>query len=802
MHVIHLTASRFFGGPERQMLGLAEALRPEVDSAFIVFQENGLYRTFLNEVQRAGFKGHVLLHDTPRLLAALRELVLILGAWKADALVCHSIKPNLLGLLAARRLGIPVIAVSRGWTGETLRVRFYDALDRRVLRLTDKVVCVSEAQAVKVRRAGVRDDKVTVIHNAIRPERFDNPDPAYRGQLLRMFPNPPQQVVGAAGRLSPEKGFNVLVDAAAEVLKCAGKGDRRLLPERPSGCCVQKVPVPFSGVGFVLFGDGTLRESLTRQIAARGLEGRFILAGFRSDLDQFLPHFDLMVLPSFSEGLPNVALEALAARVPVVATAVGGTPEVIEDGQTGYLVPPDDPASLADRMISALSDRAIRSRFIAQGRDGIARRFSFVTQAAMYQDLFARCEGDGALANEKRNPPAAVAAPSPASDKIKILFLIDDFCGPEGGTEQHLLFLQRELPRDQFDLYFGVLTRIRRIDPVEFPVPPVMLNGGRRGLLGVPSRLRRLMSFIKAAEIDVVHAFSRRSELYACLAVRLAGRGKVLGIRRNIGHWHTWRSRWTARLVGFLGAEYAANCEAAREFAARVEWIPRRRVSVIHNPAPRKRLEEGLASVPPRSSLGIVDGEQVVGMVATVKPVKDYATYLRAAKLVLQEHPRTRFLAVGCEEPDYKHQMEQLARELGIERQVTWLGPIPNPLTVVPLFDVAVLSSRSEALSNAVLEYAAAGVAIVATDVGGTREIVEDEQTGFIVPPGDPWVMADRIMHLLSDAPFRRMIATSARRRAETVFFEGRVLDEYAKLYAHLVGRPSGAPAAAPLAAL
>src|SRR3989304_5124737 len=159
MLVVHLTASRFFGGPERQMLELAVALRPDVDSGFIAFDENGLYRSFLDEVRQNGFRGAVLPHDTPRLLAAFRELIGILRVWKPDVLLCHSTKPSLLGLLAARRIGIPVVSVSRGWTGETARVRLYDALDRRVLRWIDRVVCVSEAQAQKVRRAGVREDK-------------------------------------------------------------------------------------------------------------------------------------------------------------------------------------------------------------------------------------------------------------------------------------------------------------------------------------------------------------------------------------------------------------------------------------------------------------------------------------------------------------------------------------------------------------------------------------------------------------------------------------------------------------------
>ncbi len=346
------------------MLGLADALRTEVDSTFVAFQENGCFRAFMDEVKQAGFTEHVVEYDTPRLLTALRELALLFRTWKTELILCHSIKPNLLGLLAARRIGIPVISVSRGWTGENAKVRLYEALDRRVLRWMDRVVCVSEAQAQKVRRAGVRGDKIAVIPNAIRPERFDRPDPVFRQRLLGMFPKPPQQIVGAAGRLSPEKGFGVLVDAAADVAKAS--------PD----------------VGFVLFGDGVLRESLVRQIATRGLDGRFILAGFQSDLDQYFPHFDLLAIPSYTEGLPNVALEALAAGVPVVATAVGGTPEVIDDGQTGCLVPAGNPAQLADRIRHVLSDGAVRRQMSEQGRRRVEEHFSFAAQASRYRHLF------------------------------------------------------------------------------------------------------------------------------------------------------------------------------------------------------------------------------------------------------------------------------------------------------------------------------------------------------------------------------------------------------------------------------
>src|SRR5205807_10286971 len=131
---------------------------------------------------------------------------------------------------------------------------------------------------------------------------------------------------------------------------------------------------------FVLFGDGPLRDRLQHDIALAGLGGRFVLAGFRGDLDGLIPHLDLLALPSFTEGLPNVVLEAMAAAVPVVATAVGGTPEVVAEGVTGWLVPPGDPSALARRVVDGI--RGEKGRAMGQrGRERVAAHFTFAAQA-------------------------------------------------------------------------------------------------------------------------------------------------------------------------------------------------------------------------------------------------------------------------------------------------------------------------------------------------------------------------------------------------------------------------------------
>jgi glycosyltransferase involved in cell wall biosynthesis len=369
MHIVHLMASPFVGGPERQVLGLARHLPPTWRTTFLSFAERGLARPFLDEARRAGFETGELRHNAPRFTACVREVADALRERHADVLCCSGYKPDLIGWRAARRAGIPVVSISHGWTAVTLKVRLYEALDRLALRWMDAVVCVSAAQAVKVRRALVPRQLVLTIPNAIDAEAFAPPEPAFRDALLALFPKPPQRVVGAAGRLSPEKNFALFVEAAA-----------RAAAQLPD-------------VGFVTFGEGPLRQALTDQVARLGLQERFVLPGFRPDLRKYLPHLDLAVISSKTEGLPVILLETFAAGVPVVATAVGGIPEVLEEGKSGYLVPSGDAAALAARIVEILRDEPALRAMGRHGRERVRRDFSFEGQARQYQGLFERLTG-------------------------------------------------------------------------------------------------------------------------------------------------------------------------------------------------------------------------------------------------------------------------------------------------------------------------------------------------------------------------------------------------------------------------
>jgi glycosyltransferase involved in cell wall biosynthesis len=362
MHIVQLMASPFFGGPERQMLGLALALPASYRTTFLSFSERGLCRPLLEEARRSGLEAIELTHNFPNVRRAVGEVAGQLRRLRADIVCCSGYKPDLIGWPAARRAGVPVVSVSHGWTSATLKVRCYETLDRWVLPWMDAVVCVSEAQAAKVRRTGAPVGRVHVIRNAVSLESYGKSDSQFRHEIDRLFNSPRSRIIGAAGRLSPEKGFEKLLDAAALMIA----NDPRL--------------------GFVIFGEGPLRRDLTRLIARHHLQDNVVLPGFRTNLVQYLPHFDVVALPSYTEGLPVIVLEAFAAGVPVVASAVGGVPEVIEDGGSGRLVPPGDAKALAGGLSDVLKGdaRAMGQR----GRRRVETHFTFAAQSVQYQLLF------------------------------------------------------------------------------------------------------------------------------------------------------------------------------------------------------------------------------------------------------------------------------------------------------------------------------------------------------------------------------------------------------------------------------
>jgi glycosyltransferase involved in cell wall biosynthesis len=281
-------------------------------------------------------------------------LAVFLRRNRFDVLHAHDLMSNLLGVPAARLAGTPIVLSSRRyedlewWSG---KLRNWVAA--AMYKLSTYVVVNSDSVCdLLVSREGIRRDKIRVLHNGIDIDQFGKAR-ASKATALSAIRKHSMLVAVVANMYSPVKGHATLVTAASEVCR------------------------HFPDVGFVLIGDGDERSKLEHEVKAAGLEESFLFLGSRRDVPELLACCDISVLPSESEGFPNAILEAMAARLAVVATSVGGIPEIVENEVTGLLVVPRNSAALSTAILRLLKDQELRSRLADAGHRRVAECFSF-----------------------------------------------------------------------------------------------------------------------------------------------------------------------------------------------------------------------------------------------------------------------------------------------------------------------------------------------------------------------------------------------------------------------------------------
>ncbi|MDH3997989.1 MAG: glycosyltransferase family 4 protein [Desulfuromonadales bacterium] len=296
----------------------------------------------------------------PFVIFALRRKVKALGI---DIVQTHGYKPCVLGAMLKLLSGHRWLHFMHGHTAEDFKVALYFRLEFTLARFANRIATVSDEMRARLVARGLPDTKTATIHNALDPAQFQsNAESASRNDFAI---SEQETLIGVIGRLSPEKGPDVFLDAFKRFLQQGYKA---------------KV---------LLIGEGPLEQELRQQCAALGLGDQVVFAGYQPAISQFYPLLDLLALPSRSEGLPNVALEALYFGVPVVATEVGGTPEVIVGNETGLLTPADAPDALAETMGRICDNADLRKRLVENGRSLCREQFSPSARVNKIETLYA-----------------------------------------------------------------------------------------------------------------------------------------------------------------------------------------------------------------------------------------------------------------------------------------------------------------------------------------------------------------------------------------------------------------------------
>jgi len=345
--IVHLVIGGDIAGGQLVALRLARAARAAGHDVAFVSPSSG---PFVDRVSAEGFDARTVVVGGALDLAAIARLRRVLRDERADVLHTHThFSLNVAGRLAGRLAGARVVAhmhIENAFRPGRVARMLQIALDDGTARLCTWIVAVSEATRAALLAQGYPATRTITIRNGI--ERQDPAAPA------ALDPPPPGPVLLEVGRLCDVKGQRELIEALALLTR----GDVTLLL-----------------AGADIESGGSYAEQLEELAAARGVGERVRLLGRRDDVGPLLAAADLVVLPSWVEGLPLVVLEAMAAARPVVATAVGGTPEAVVDGETGLLVPPREPAALARAIEELLDDPERASRLGEAARRRVRERF-------------------------------------------------------------------------------------------------------------------------------------------------------------------------------------------------------------------------------------------------------------------------------------------------------------------------------------------------------------------------------------------------------------------------------------------
>jgi len=360
---------------------------------------------------------------------------------------------------------------------------------------------------------------------------------------------------------------------------------------------------------------------------------------------------------------------------------------------------------------------------------------------------------------------------------------------PRGGIERRLVALLPRLNQPPFRVSMVCLReRGPLADALEQAGVPVAVVPLRSRL--DPRGLRALARWLRDQNVDLVHAHMYRSNVPVTIAARLAGVRAVLCQVHNVDTWETRRQRWMDRwLLRWRSAMIAVSEEVKRDIVANLRCRPEQ-VRVLYNGIDIRRYESARPDPDLRRRLAVPENRRLVVVIARLVEQKGHARLLRALEAVRGELPPTCVLLVG--EGKLRGSLEREVQARGLDDMVSLAGHRDDVAQILALADVSVLPSEREGFSNAIVESLAAGVPVVASDIGGNREAVVHGESGLLVAPDDVRGLTQALKTVLADDALRQRMSQAARQRAQR-FSLDRMLDETRRLYLEMLVGPRAA---------
>jgi L-malate glycosyltransferase len=363
-----------------------------------------------------------------------------------------------------------------------------------------------------------------------------------------------------------------------------------------------------------------------------------------------------------------------------------------------------------------------------------------------------------------------------------VLLVLDQFPKTLGGGERIVLKLATLLPQYGYRVSILTFSAHAESPALKSPPCPIYLLPLKRTYDFTALRAALdLRKFLKQQQVQIVQTFFESSDIWAGFVTKSMSLAKLIWSRRDMGILRTGKHHMAYRLMAGTPDAVFAVSEQVRQHCIQVDRINPARVQTIYN-----GLNLGDWDAP--STPTKTAGELLVTTVGNIRHVKGHDIFIKAAASVITHFPNVSFSIAGeVLEPDYFAELHTLVHDLGLSDHFHFAGGITNLREHLSAADIFVLPSRSEGFSNAIVEAMAASLPVVATNVGGNAEAVEDRVSGFIVPSEDPAALSAAILRLLSDPPQAKTMGAAGKRLAREKFTTEAMMNRITSTYRNLL---------------
>jgi len=732
------------GGQEKALLNTIVGLGKNGIVPIVLLPEKGRFSNLLesNRIQVVIFKLSMLSKTKPfQYIKTVINIYCLLKREKIKLVHCSGAYPTQYCLPAAKLLRIPCVT--------HIHSTIYSEWDikRSYVPKADYVIAVSDTIRKILLKYGCSPLKTKTVYCGVIDQEicFEKEEV---NEIKKKYDIPSNyKLVGQISIISPLKGLEYFIEMSSRI--------KQTYPD----------------VKFIIIGNTAngYEKELKSLVSKLDLDKDIIFTGFQSEVNKFISALDIVVLSSLIEGLPFSIVESLASGKPVVATSVGGTPEVIIDNQTGMLVPPKNSEALAEKVIKLLNHPDEARKFGQNGRQFVLERFDINNHAknmlGIYNEILnkkkakkilfyepstgyggsARCLFDW-LNNfnmKEFNPLVATHFNGPGIQKIKntgaqvirlpyvkLLKILSLRC-KEGTLVSYLIFM--------LEIFCNIL-------PISIYLVILIIS--------------------KKIEMVTINA----NIIYGLPAIIAA---KIVGVP-CVCHIHETRklNKKEKLFAGWVKKFIVLTNQALKLYAAD---IATNKITVVYNGL---NFQEFLLSTDTktiRKELNLYMHESVIGIVGRIAKGKGHEDFIRAAQKIRSVNPNVKFLIIGSSvliDQGLETRLKNLVSELGLSENIIFTGWRDNVKEIISVLDILVFPSSTfpEGFPLTCIEGMALRKPIVATNIPGPSEIVVDGITGYLIPPLRPDILAEKIINLLNSPLVATKMGKAGRIRAEEFF--------------------------------